>query len=410
MDNLINLHFNSQRPAIIHIDINSCFATCEQQANPLLRGKPIAVAAFDTPSAVILAASIEAKFLGIKTGMRVFDAKKLFSNLIVLTPDPSKYRNIHDQLERLLLQYTPSVVSRSIDEFVCDFNQSPFINRGLANVCQEIKQRIRSEIGEWISVSIGIGPNRFLAKVASNLKKPDGLEQISINNFEEVYLHLRLKDLHGISTATSNLLNCHSIYSVEDFYKASLDDLKSAFQSITSYYWFLRLRGWEVDDFESERQSFGNMHALKKPTFEIEKLKPILHKLVLNTSDRLRRANYKAKGIRISLIFTDHTLWQKSFTTSAEIYETYDIFMAAYKLLQSCPNIKHVRNMAFTCFNLSANNSLQLDMFDNLIKKDNLVNAVDKINGKFGRLSIFPASVIQSTEFVSDSIGFGKID
>lgn len=409
MDNLTNLGFNPKKPAIVHIDINSCFATCEQQANPFLRNKPIAIAAFDSPAAVILASSIEAKKLNIKTGMRVFEAKNIYPNLIVQQPDPAKYRTIHNQLKELLLNYTPIVIPKSIDEFVFDFSQSPFSNQNLTQVCQEIKQKIKIEIGDWISVSIGIGPNRFLAKIASNLKKPDGLEQINIDNYQDIYSRLRLKDLHGVNTATINLLNCNSIYTVEDFYRSSLDKLKSTFQSIYSYYWYLRLRGWEIDDIETSRQSFGNMHALKKPTHEINKLKPILHKLVLNTSDRLRSAGYKARGVRVSLIFSDHTLWQKSLTVPTDLYETYEMFLSASKVIQSCPNLKPVANIAFSCFNLIENKSLQLNMFQDSIKKDNLINAIDSINNKFGNFSIVPASVTQSGDFISDHIGFGKI-
>lgn len=409
MDNPINLGFNPKKPVIVHIDINSCFATCEQQANPFLRNKPLVVAAFDSAAAVILASSIEAKKLNIKTGMRVFEAKNIFPNLIVQLPDPAKYRTIHNQLKELLLTYTPQVTPKSIDEFVSDFSQSLYSNQNITQVCQEIKQKIKTEIGDWISVSIGIGPNRFLAKIASNIKKPDGLEQIDISNYQNVYSRLRLKDLHGVNTATINLLNCNSIYTVEDFYQSSLDKLKSTFQSIYSYYWYLRLRGWEIDDIETSRQSFGNMHALKKPTHEINKLKPILHKLVLNTSDRLRNDGYKARGVRVSLIFSDHTLWQKSLTVPVDLYETYEMFIVALKVIHSCPNLKSVVNIAFSCFNLSENKSLQLNMFQDSIKKDNLVNAIDSINNKFGNFSIIPASVIQSGDFISDHIGFGKI-
>lgn len=409
MDNLINLDFNPKKSAIVHIDINSCFATCEQQANPFLRNKPIVVAAFNTPSAVILASSIESKRLGIKTGMRVSEARNIFPDLIVTQPDPSKYKSVHNQLKKVLLNYTPIVIPKSIDEFVSDFNQSPYSNQNLNQVCFEIKQKIKTDIGEWMSVSIGIGPNRFLAKIASNLKKPDGLEQINVNNYQEVYSRLRLKDLHGINTATINLLNCNSIYTVEDFYHSSLDKLKSTFQSICSYYWYLRLRGWEIDDIETSRQSFGNMHALKKPIHDITKLKPILHKLVLNTSDRLRHEKFKTKGIRIGLIFSDHTFWQKSLTMPSDLYETYEMFLAAFKVFQLCPNIKTVTNISFSCFSLTQNTSLQLNMFQDSIKKDNLISAIDTINNKFGNFSIVPASATQSADFISDHIGFGKI-
>ena len=105
MENQINLPFNPKISTVMHIDLNSCFASIEQQANPLLRGKPVAVAAYTTPSGCIVAPSIEAKTYGIKTGMRVKDGKMLYPNLIVIPPDPWKYRNIHLKLRDVLKTY-----------------------------------------------------------------------------------------------------------------------------------------------------------------------------------------------------------------------------------------------------------------------------------------------------------------
>src|SRR5664279_4177041 len=112
------MEFNGAPSYIMHIDLNSCFATIEQQANPFLRGKPIAVAAFATDKACILAASVEAKRLGIKTGMGVADGKLIYPKLVVLTPDPWKYRNIHLKLRSLISNYTNDFAPKSIDEFV----------------------------------------------------------------------------------------------------------------------------------------------------------------------------------------------------------------------------------------------------------------------------------------------------
>src|SRR5260221_13546900 len=114
----MELVFNNVLPTVMHIDINSCFATVEQQANPLLRGKPVVVAAYTTSNGCILAASVEAKRLGIKTGMYVGDGKKLFSKLVVLPPDPNKYRHVNRQLFTILSRYTAHVSVESIDEMV----------------------------------------------------------------------------------------------------------------------------------------------------------------------------------------------------------------------------------------------------------------------------------------------------
>src|SRR3990172_5484383 len=156
----MNTVFNPSASTVMHIDLNSCFATIEQQANPLLRGKPIAVAAYATSAGCILAPSIEAKRYGVKTGMRVKEGKLLCPSLIVLSPDPWKYRNVHVQLRRLLSEYTNDFVPKSIDEFVLNLEGYPclvagsstsrvFCGASMRQVAREIKERIKREIGEW---------------------------------------------------------------------------------------------------------------------------------------------------------------------------------------------------------------------------------------------------------------------
>lgn len=131
MVNQINLPFNPKSPAIMHIDLNSCFATIEQQANPKLRGKPIAVAAYVGPSGCIVAPSVEAKRLGIKVGMRVKDGRMIYKNLIVLPPDPQKYRNVHLGLKKILADYTDKITPKSIDEFSLNLEGCPAFKKCL---------------------------------------------------------------------------------------------------------------------------------------------------------------------------------------------------------------------------------------------------------------------------------------
>ena len=140
---MVNLAFNPKPSTILHIDLNSCFATIEQQANPLLRGRPIAVAAYATPNGCILAPSIEAKQHGIKTGMRVKEGKLLYPRLIILPPDPWKYRNVHLKLRKLLSDYTYDLTPKSIDEFVLDFQK--FSGSPMHKVGSEIKTRIKKD-------------------------------------------------------------------------------------------------------------------------------------------------------------------------------------------------------------------------------------------------------------------------
>jgi DNA polymerase IV len=234
------LPINRNQPRIMQVDLNSCFATIEQQANPLLRGKPLVVAAYNSPKGTVVAPSIEAKQYGIKTGMQVWEAKLLHPKVIVRPPDPPKYRAVHLLFRKIFTDYSPDVSPKSIDEAVIDFSDTyALYNRTLPDIGREIKRRFREEIGEWMQCSIGIGTNRFLAKLAASLQKPDGLTVIDHTNVLSVYERVSLLDLNGINTKNQARLNTAGIFTPLEFFQASVDTLKKqVFQSIAGYYWY----------------------------------------------------------------------------------------------------------------------------------------------------------------------------
>jgi DNA polymerase-4 len=405
------MDFNSAPSSIMHIDLNSCFASIEQQANPLLRGKPIAVAAYNSPAGCILASSREAKVLGIKTGFRVKDAKKLCPTLIVLTPDPDKYRFVHLGLREILKDYTNNFYPKSIDEFVLDFTGYPAFGRGLFNVAKEIKVRIKKEIGDFLTVSIGISTNRILAKLASNLHKPDGLDEINKENFLSIYKNLSLTDLCGINFRNEARLRSVGINSVIDFYHADRMLLRAAFKSVLADYWYSRLRGWEIDDVEFSRRSFGNSYALPFRSLGEggRDLFPILQNLVEKTGARLRSAGFKARGIGVQILFRDRTFWQKSKLLGKEIFDSRDIYKEARQILSSCPYQKPVHTLSESCFELVSLNSLQLEVFEDVAKKERLTKAIDKVNKRFGDFVVTPARMILVGSTIQDRIAFGGV-
>ncbi len=402
------LPFNSQPPRIMHLDLNSCFASIEQQANPFLRGKPIAVVAYDSPGGCILAPSIEAKASGLRTGIRVREGRLLCPNLIVLTPDPDKYRNVHFKLKKILASYTADFQPKSIDEFVLNLALQSRIckQKSLWEIAVEMKRRIKNEIGEWLTVSVGIGPNRFLAKTASNLHKPDGLDEINKNNFLDVYSGLELVDLSGIDRANKARLNSVGIDNVLDFYHARMERLRTAFHSILGYYWYLRLRGREIDQVEFSRRSFGNSYALPHSSGSIKELFPILQKLVEKMGARMRRAGYRTRGIHLSLAYRDGSLWHKGQTLRRALFDSREVYKQVLGLLSLCPHRKPVHTLAVSCFNLEKANLFQLELFEDVEKKVRLSQAIDEINKHWGDFSIIPARVVQAPTAVQDRIAY----
>lgn len=270
----------------------------------------------------------------------------------------------------------------------------------------------QKKIGEYITVSIGIGPNRFLAKTASNLQKPNGLNEININNYLSVYEKLKLTDLCGIAERNSLRLKNHGINTVVDFYNADIPKLKRVFASINGYYWYLRLHGWEADETESTRQSFGNSYAIPNRLASITDIAPILYKLVVKTGKRLRMAKYKATGIHLALTYCDGTYWHKGHlveTAGTTLYDSQDIYKEAFKLLCEAPCSKPVAIIAESCYGLIKSNQDQLNMFYDTQRKDKLVESVDKITDKWGEFTIVPAAMVNIKQHVHDRIAFGGI-
>ena len=360
------MNFNSKPSYIMLMDINSCFATIEQQANPNLREKPVVVAAYQTAKGTILAASVTAKKLGIKTGMRVSDAKRIYPKVIVLSPDPPKYRDVHNKLYNLLLNYTNKVEPKSIDEFILDLEGYPCLNgRSIFDVAKEIKKRIKNEIGDYITVSIGIAPNRYLAKVAAGMIKPDGLVEINKDNHLDVYSSLKLIDLTGIKNGMTSRLNGVGIYTVMDFYNASYELLKIGLKKAAAHSWYLRLRGHEIDAIPWGRKSFGNEVSLK--ISKNTDTSPIIARLFEKARARARNHGYKA--LKKEVFISDHKI-------------------------------------AVKIFDLIENSNLQLDLFGQEIKKDSLEKTIDKINDKWGNFVVGSARGFMAKDKIKDRISF----
>jgi len=407
---MTNLPINHNPPHLMHVDLNSCFATVEQQAYPHLREKPVVIAAYKTDRGCILSPSIEAKKLGIKTGMRVFEAKQICPSVIIRDTDPELVRDVNSKFMKIFQDYSPKIIPKSIDEAIIDFSPIFTKTTNLIIIGKEIKNRIRKEIGEWISCNVGIATNRFLAKLAASIHKPDGLDLIDYKNLKQVYSSIKLTDLNGINTRFELRLNVNGINSPLDFFQAEENFLrKIVFKSIIGHYWYLRLRGFEVDNFESARKSFGQDYALAKKTKDLEELKKIIMKLCEKMGRRLRQSNQFASGIHLGILYHDYSFWHKSKKINKSIFSTKNLFEEIIKLFYLQPQIKTVSKISVSCFSLNQNNNLQLALIDLGEEKNNKISsALDKINNRFGEFTMVPATMMNMKDTVIDRIAFGR--
>ncbi len=429
---------NTAQPLIMHIDLNSCFATIESQANRLLRDRPVGVAAYDTPRGFVLAANYAAKARGVKLGVNVAEARLLAPGIVIMTPDPAKYRDAHNKFKQLLLEYTNDVHPKSIDEFVLNFTGSLILRDFrfqnldsriiMKMIGEEIKQKIYERLGEAVTVNVGIGPNRFLAKYAAGFNKPDGLTLIDYSNLLDFYKNMDLVDLPGINTRYRRRLFMAGITTPLEFLAADRTLLqKQVFKSIVGYYWYMRLRGYEIDAVETKRRSIGHQYALPHKTADLTELKRLLLKLCEKVGRRLRKNELYAQGIHLYLGFINnsgphvaasfenmHRLrsWKMGMKVEHRLYSTDDIYRAACHLLDKAVLYDKVKIMSITVFNLSPWDPEQLDLFgqDRMLQTGRRISdAMDVVNNRYGEFIVTPASMMDMQRTILDRIAFGSI-
>lgn len=398
---------------IMHVDFNSCFASIEQQANPLLRGKPLVVVPYlNSNAGCVLTASREARTFGVKTGMRLNEARRLCPDLLIRQSDPAKYRFVHLALRKILEEYTDKLRPKSIDEFVLDL--SGFDDQvDLMRVGREIKLRIKKEIGEWLTVSIGIGRSSFWAKTAAGLVKPDGLEIIDENNCKEIYKKLELTDLCGINTRLSLRLKMVGIETVSQMHDSSVQKLKEAFRSVEATYWYLKLRGHEVEKEElknsrTQIKSFGHTYSLPQRLSTKREWMGILTKLSEKASFRMRKAGVLANCVTVVVSFRDGDYFKKTI----RLNKSDGNFGAIGKLIENglveAPQ-KVARNLSITYHNLSKKDGEQEELITEVFKREKAIAAMEKLKEKWGEWVIAPARMTGEKESAPDAISFGNI-
>jgi len=408
----MDLRLNDIDPLIMHVDLNSCYAIIEQQANPLIRNRPVGVAAYDSPGGFVIAASYEAKRLGINL-MRVRDARAIAKDIVILTPDPEKYFDAHRRFRAVLERYTSEVTPKSVDEFIVDFRGSEAVRRGqnLVDVGYQIKRDIKQSLGEYVTVNIGIAPNRFLAKVAAGMDKPDGLDVVMANDIHNIYGQLDLIDLPGINYRYKARLNLAGIYTPLDFLETPMHKLKKeVFKSIVGYYWYLRLRGYEVDSQKFATKSFGNDYAVGDKTSDREKISKLIIKLCEKTGRRLRKHDYQAQGVFLGLGFENGTWWGKSRRTKTLLYSTQEIYLNIIRLFNSVDIPARVVHINIAVFDVVPASPIQLGLFDGTrLDTKSLARASDIINDRYGEFTVVPASMANMQDVIIKRVPFGSV-
>lgn len=390
----------------LFLDMNSFFASVEQQVQPTLRGVPVGVAPYTGGSGCIIAASREAKNLGIKTGCLVREAKKIYRDIKIIEARPALYMIYHKEIKKVIESFTPHYQPLSVDEFIINLTSYEQNFTSATKLGQGIKDKIRSEVGDWLTCSVGVGPNRFLAKMAGERKKPDGLTVVKLSGLEEFYSKIKLLDITGINQRLEFSLNKFGINSPLDLYHSDLPRLR-AILNHGGRLWYYRLRGYEVDDYSSSTKTIGHSHVLSPEHRCPASAKAVLKKLIYKAASRLRAQGFLAGGIFVAISFYDGLTFKKGAKVSP-FSDTRSFIRQAFEILRDCRWYQKPSYVSVAAFNLSSAKNIQLSILPEIEKSRKISEAMDKIDDHFGVGFIHPASVFSARDSAPDRIPFGK--
>jgi DNA polymerase-4 len=405
---------NTADPATLVVDLNCAFASIEQQHEPHLRGRPLAIAAYATDAATIVSASREARDLGIRTGMRVFEAKAIFPGVAIQEPNPPRYRAVSDQLVDIMRRHSPDVLRMSIDEASLNLAGTPDqVKLGPEGVGVAIKRALLREVGECVTCSVGVSTSIWMAKQASNLNKRDGLERIDHTNLVSVFQRLRLTNLSGIAEATAARLQRAGIHTPIEFLRSNPDRLRFAgMQRAVAEAWLRRLRGYEVGAFEGPaRKSYSHSHVLARSTSSERELEELLMRLSEMVGRRLRAAGRRGRVVSVSVVYRpDIGHLSRQSTLETPISTGEEIYHAALSLLAARDVRLAVGTLGVGLAGLSDEDDGQLDLFAGPVRprRERLEVAMDAIRDRFGEEAVQRARLLGRAPVVRDRIAFGN--
>lgn len=404
----------------LYVDFNSYFASVEQQLRPELRGKPIAVVPVETDSTCAIAASYEAKAFGIKTGTPIWEAKQKCPGIICVLGRHEKYVEYHNRIIDEVNNHIPVTMVCSIDEVACRLMANEAILARATEIALSIKRGLAAHIGEYIRCSIGIAPNRYLAKVATDLKKPDGLTLLTGNDIPVKLLPMPLRDLPGIGRNMEKRLLMAGINCMEQLWKLDAKRMRKVWGNVWGEKMWFYLRGYEVPEEETQRHTLSHSHVMAPELRSPEKAKYVARRLTLKLASRLRRMGYYATRLNVAFRLERGQL----FHTEEICYRAQDnmtflhmLERAWSRLIQVSGN-QRIKKMSVFTFGLVATDTLQPELFEALPQKamrsreksEKISRAFDKINHKYGRDSILIGMLpSQGRSFSGTKIAFTRI-
>ncbi|MEO6054428.1 MAG: DNA polymerase [Chthoniobacterales bacterium] len=392
----------------LFLDFNSYFASVEQQDRPDLRNRPVAVVPVLAETTCCIAASHEAKKFGVKTGTRVSLARQMCPGITIIEARPELYVQYHNRLKDLFESCMPIEEVLSIDEMWGELTGRYTQEDEAIKLAHHIKDTIRKGIGSEMKCSIGIAPNRFLAKTASDMQKPDGLVVIRPEDLPDCLLPLRLRDFTGIGSNMIDRLHRHGIRTVSTLWNSSRESLAEVWGGIEGERFHAALHGEKMPRTETKRASLGHSHVLPPDSRDRVKALAVLHRLLQKAAMRLRRMRYLTKGMHLSVRFTNQSKWSDElrFTETKDSLQLTNHLNQLWKRLPASSPPPLLIGVTFAPL-VKEEETTQV-FFENP-KCGKLDTAIDLLNERFGKNTVYFGGAFGALKSAPMRIAFNRI-
>lgn len=372
----------------LFVDMNSYFASVEQLLRPELRGLPIAVVPVRAETTCCIAASYEAKRFGVKTGTPVWQARQLCPRLRVIQARPELYIQTHHRFLAAIDSVTPILQVRSIDELVCRLTGVEQQPAGAIRLAQQIKRALADQVGPTLRCSIGVAPNQLLAKVASDMQKPDGLTVIQQHELPQRLWPLKLRDLPGIGARMEQRLNRAGLQTMQQLTELSASQLSQAWGSrVHGTGWWHALRGDDIEPPPTRRRSLGHSHVLPPDLRNPAGARMVLYQLVHKAAARLRKEGYFARELTLTCKFTDHSHDWSGCDRFPATENTLTFLRSFQQLWNERPRGIPL-HVGVVLGQLQPQSQVAASLFPEDQRQSRLSHALDEINQRFGARSV----------------------
>jgi len=402
---------------VLFVDMNSYFARCEQQANYWLRNRPVGVCVYTGKYGCVISLSTEAKERGLKAGMRLNDAMQICPDLVPVESNPARYREYHTKIINVMREYSNDVVPKSIDEAI--INLSNYDHVDPIKIAQSIKSDILTKVGDWLTCSVGIAPNAFLAKLASvRGKKKGGLLVITPQNIDEILSELKLGDLPGIGANMSYRLERAGVKTPLEMRYCSPQRLKAIFKSIDGIYWHYRLNFVETNIVAHE---YKGMQAMRQISAEkrqhISYIEQLFMTLCLTLEKRMVHHKFYCKSVGFTARYVDGTRWDDAFTITVPVQDAISLMRMIRSRMQkfesatgSGPILNtEITQLRVAVTNFVNNGNMLYSLFDDMDRKETALKTMHDIKDKFGSDKLIRAVEMTDGKVIKDVIGFGSV-